>query len=175
MKCRIEIIQSRFRFVKSDFENFSSSLLLPSRSPPLEASSFARGSELYAGIFVCQEFFFEVREFFLGAPEPQRANPLRLVKSKGVRRIFDRFDPFEPADPLARVARLKGCSIDQPTQTRALRNMRIQPETSVQASGCHESCSARWLRSGCGIMIVKRPSVVVTEVRPPLEPFGFIG
>ena len=172
MKRRIEIIQSRFRFVKSDFENFSSSLLLPSRSPPLEASSFARGGELYAGIFVCQEFFFEVADF---SSEPEKTNPLRLVKSKGVRRIFDRFDPFEPADPLARVARLKGCSIDQPTQTRALRNMRIQPETSVQASGCHESCSARWLRSGCGIMIVKRPSVVVTEVRPPLEPFGFIG
>ena len=30
-------------------------------------------------------------------------------------------------------------------------------------------------RSGCGIMAVKRPSAVVTPVKPPGEPFGLNG
>lgn len=68
-----------------------------------------------------------------------------------------------------------GHSRTQPTHFLALRKIRIQPEASVQSSGCQESSIARWLRSGCGIMIVKRPSSVVKAVRPPFEPLGFAG
>lgn len=68
-----------------------------------------------------------------------------------------------------------GYSGTQPTHFLALRKIRIQPEASVQSSGCQESSIARWLRSGCGIMIVKRPSSVVKAVRPPFEPLGLAG
>jgi hypothetical protein len=61
------------------------------------------------------------------------------------------------------------------TQRRALRNMRIHGESSPQFSGCQDICTVRKTRSGCGIMIVKRPSAVVTAVKPPGEPFGLYG
>jgi peptidyl-prolyl cis-trans isomerase C len=56
-----------------------------------------------------------------------------------------------------------------------LRNMRIHGESSPQFSGCQDICTVRKTRSGCGIMIVKRPSSVVTAVKPPGEPFGLYG
>ncbi len=78
-----------------------------------------------------------------------------------------------PAPP--RLWERAGHSRTQPTHFLALRKIRIQPEASVQSSGYQESSIARWLRSGCGIMIVKRPSSVVKAVRPPFEPLGFAG
>ena len=54
--------------------------------------------------------------------------------------------------------------------------MRIHgPASPVKASPLNESCEARKPRSGCGIMIVARPSFDVKPVRPPAEPFGFHG
>ena len=46
---------------------------------------------------------------------------------------------------------------------------------SAQSSGCHEFATVRITRSGCGIMIVTRPSEVVRPVIPAGEPFGFSG
>ena len=63
----------------------------------------------------------------------------------------------------------------QLTQTRALRNMRIQGASSFQSSERHEFCTARNTRSGCGIMIVTRPSRLVKPVIPRGEPFGLAG
>lgn len=63
----------------------------------------------------------------------------------------------------------------QPTQTRALRNMRIQPPSSSHSSGRQEFCTARNTRSGCGIMMVTRPSRLVRPVMPRGEPFGLAG
>jgi len=48
--------------------------------------------------------------------------------------------------------------------------MRIHGESSPQPSGCHECVTVRNTRSGCGSITVKRPSSVVTEVRPFGEP-----
>ena len=62
-----------------------------------------------------------------------------------------------------------------PTHFRALRNMRIHGESSPKSLGCHDICTVRKTRSGCGIMIVKRPSGVVTPVIPCGEPFGLYG
>ncbi len=59
----------------------------------------------------------------------------------------------------------------EPTQRRALRNMRIHGLSSPQFSRCQDICTVRKTRSGCGIMIVKRPSAVVTPSRPPGQPF----
>lgn len=64
---------------------------------------------------------------------------------------------------------------DQFTQTRALRNIRIHGASSFQSSERHEFCTARNTRSGCGIMIVTRPSRLVRPVIPRGEPFGFAG
>ena len=36
-------------------------------------------------------------------------------------------------------------------------------------------CTLRNTRSGWGIMAVKRPSAVVTAVKPPVEPLGLNG
>lgn len=66
-------------------------------------------------------------------------------------------------------------SSDHPTHLRALRNMRIHGDSSPQLSGAHECTTPRNTRSACGIRTVKRPSSVVTEVRPPGEPFGLNG
>ena len=77
--------------------------------------------------------------------------------------------------PIRSAALRIGKWADQPTQTRALRNMRIQPASSCQASGRQEFCTARNTRSGCGIMMVTRPSRVVRPVMPFGEPFGLAG
>ncbi|MGF6169763.1 hypothetical protein M2426_003367 [Pseudomonas moraviensis] len=71
----------------------------------------------------------------------------------------------------------KGELVHRPqlTQTRALRNMRIQGASSFQSSERHEFCTARNTRSGCGIMIVTRPSRLVRPVIPRGEPFGLAG
>ena len=61
------------------------------------------------------------------------------------------------------------------TKVRALRNMRIHGDSSPYDSGAHECTTPRNTRSACGIRTVKRPSSVVTEVRPPGEPFGLNG
>lgn len=63
----------------------------------------------------------------------------------------------------------------QSTQTRALRNMRIQPASSCHSSGRQEFCTARNTRSGCGIMMVTRPSRLVRPVMPRGEPLGLAG
>ena len=42
------------------------------------------------------------------------------------------------------------------------------------SSGCHDICTVRNTRSGCGIRIVKRPSAVVSPVMPCGEPFGVV-
>lgn len=63
----------------------------------------------------------------------------------------------------------------QLTQTRALRNIRIQGASSFHSSERHEFCTARNTRSGCGIMIVTRPSRLVRPVIPRGEPFGLAG
>lgn len=62
-----------------------------------------------------------------------------------------------------------------PTHFRALRNRRIHGESSPSVSGDQDICTVRKTRSGCGIMIVKRPSAVVTPVMPAGEPFGLYG
>jgi len=61
------------------------------------------------------------------------------------------------------------------THTRALRNIRIQGASSFQSSERHEFCTARNTRSGCGIMMVTRPSRLVNPVIPRGEPFGLAG
>jgi len=63
----------------------------------------------------------------------------------------------------------------QATYTRALRNIRSHGPSSPHSSGCHEYCVVRNRRSGCGIMMVKRPSAVVKPVKPSGEPFGLCG
>src|SRR5690606_25812034 len=63
----------------------------------------------------------------------------------------------------------------QPSHTRALRNMRAHGESSPKESGAQLICTLRKLRSGCGIMIVKRPSAVVNAVRPSGDPLGLAG
>lgn len=66
-------------------------------------------------------------------------------------------------------------SASYPTHFRALRNMRSHGESSPMPSECQDICTLRKTRSGCGIIIVKRPSVVVTPVMPSGEPFGLYG
>src|SRR5262245_18054566 len=63
----------------------------------------------------------------------------------------------------------------QPTQVRALSKRRCHGEHSPQSAGCHESCAVRNTRSGCGIMIVTRPSAFDRPAMPFGEPFGFAG
>src|SRR5215468_10346887 len=63
----------------------------------------------------------------------------------------------------------------QPSHTRALRNIRIHGESSPQSAGCHDICTVRKPRSGCGIRIEKRPSAVVRPVIPLGEPLGLYG
>src|SRR3989344_1077605 len=62
-----------------------------------------------------------------------------------------------------------------PTHTRALRNMRSHGPSSPQSSGRQELATARKTRSGCGIVMVKRPSGVVRPVMPCGEPLGLYG
>ncbi len=58
---------------------------------------------------------------------------------------------------------------------RAFANIRSHGPFSPQSGGCHECCTARITRSGCGIMIVTRPSGVVTPATPASDPFGLAG
>jgi len=58
---------------------------------------------------------------------------------------------------------------DQEMATRALRKIRIHGPSSPQLSGCQEFCMVRATRSGCGIMIVTRPS----SLARPHIPSGF--
>lgn len=79
------------------------------------------------------------------------------------RRSGDELESASPAMP------------DQSTQTRALRNMRSQPPSSCQSSGRQEFCTARNTRSGCGIMMVTRPSRLLSPVMPRGDPLGLAG
>src|SRR6266508_875247 len=74
-----------------------------------------------------------------------------------------------------RSSRAIGSTGTHPTQTLALRNIRIHGESSPQSSGCQDICTVRNTRSGCGMRIVKRPSAVVNPVMPPREPLGLYG
>ena len=69
---------------------------------------------------------------------------------------------------------LKGCLI-YPKATLAFLNTRIQAPSSPHSSGCHELLTVRKTRSGCGIMMATRPSVLERAVMPRAEPFGFAG
>ncbi len=69
----------------------------------------------------------------------------------------------------------EAAAVGQPTQRRALRNMRIHGESSPLPAGYHDIWVVRWVRSGCGIMMVKRPLLVVTPVMPSGEPLGLKG
>lgn len=53
--------------------------------------------------------------------------------------------------------------------------MRIHAASSFHSSGRQEFCTARNTRSGCGIMMVTRPSRLVRPVIPRGEPFGLAG
>ena len=48
--------------------------------------------------------------------------------------------------------------------------MRTQGESSPQLSGCQELATVLNTRSGCGIIMVTRPSMVVSEVIPSIVP-----
>ncbi len=65
--------------------------------------------------------------------------------------------------------------LSYPTHFLAFLNIRIHGPSSPQPSGCHECCTARNTRSGCGIMMVKRPSGVVRPVMPWAEPLELDG
>src|SRR5262249_14085741 len=62
-----------------------------------------------------------------------------------------------------------------PSHFRALRNMRIHGLNSLQSPLVQLISTLRNTRSGCGISTVKRPSAVVTAVRPSGLPFGLNG
>jgi len=83
--------------------------------------------------------------------------------------------PFDHLDMTVRNKKRELVHKPQLTQTRALRNIRIQGASSFQSSDRHEFCTARNTRSGCGIMIVTRPSRLVRPVMPRGEPFGLAG
>lgn len=68
-----------------------------------------------------------------------------------------------------------GIHATHPTHTRALRNMRSQGEASPQSSGCQLIWTLRNTRSGWGMAMVTRPSVVVRAVMPNGEPLGLAG
>ena len=63
----------------------------------------------------------------------------------------------------------------QPTHARAFLKIRSHGPSSPRWGGRQEYCTARTARSGCGIMIVTRPSGVVTPVTPASEPLGLAG
>ena len=56
-----------------------------------------------------------------------------------------------------------------------MRNIRIHGLSWLKSPGVQLICTLRKTRSGCGISTVKRPSAVVTEVRPSGLPFGLAG
>ncbi len=98
------------------------------------------------------------------APQVQsrKVSPGETRRTSG-RRSGDELESASPAMP------------DQSTQTRALRNMRSQPPSSCQSSGRQEFCTARNTRSGCGIMMVTRPSRLLSPVMPRGDPLGLAG
>ncbi len=53
--------------------------------------------------------------------------------------------------------------------------MRNQPEYSPAPSGRQEFCAYRNERSGCGMVMVTRPSALVTAAMPNGDPLGFAG
>ena len=53
--------------------------------------------------------------------------------------------------------------------------MRIQGPFTLNVPSLYESWQARNARSGCGIMMVARPSVVVNAVCPLIDLFGLNG
>ncbi len=53
--------------------------------------------------------------------------------------------------------------------------MRIQGLKALRSPEVQLICTLRNTRSGCGISAVKRPSGVVTAVRPPGLPLGLKG
>ena len=63
----------------------------------------------------------------------------------------------------------------QPTQVRALRNIRNHGPSSPHALGYQEFCTVRYTRSGCGIMMVTRPSALQRPVIPCGAPLGLAG
>lgn len=62
-----------------------------------------------------------------------------------------------------------------PTHRRAFANSRSHGPCSPHCGGCQECCTVRMVRSGCGNMIVTRPSGVVTPATPASEPLGLAG
>jgi hypothetical protein len=64
---------------------------------------------------------------------------------------------------------------DQPTHRLALCHNCIHGLNADGSPWVQLICMLRNTRSGCGIMAVKRPSAVVTAVRPPGLPFGLNG
>ena len=82
-------------------------------------------------------------------------------------------DPLHPFNAfLSVVGHTHDCSA---THVLALWNNCIHGPSSSQISGCHEYWTVRNARSGWGIIMVTRPSVVVNAVSPPWDPFGFAG
>ena len=73
------------------------------------------------------------------------------------------------------VARAYQRGIDQPAHLRAFLNICSHGPCSPQCGGCHECCTVRMMRSGCGIMIVARPSAVVMPATLASEPLGLAG
>ncbi len=65
--------------------------------------------------------------------------------------------------------------LGQPTQARALLKNRIQGLSSGHPGGCQDRATVRKTRSGCGIRMVARPSVLVSAVMPSGEPLGLAG
>src|SRR5690606_26537112 len=65
--------------------------------------------------------------------------------------------------------------LHQPTHLRALRQMRIQGLCAAGSPLVQLIWMLRNTRSGCGMSAVKRPSAVVTAVRPPGLPLGLNG
>ena len=68
-----------------------------------------------------------------------------------------------------------GCRLRHPSARRALSNIRDQGLGWSIAALVQLICTLRSTRSGCGISTVKRPSAVVTAVRPAGLPLGLAG
>lgn len=98
-----------------------------------------------------------------GTMRPRRAPPGAVRGARcGMRRGQCAVRGFVRAEP-------------QPTHFLALRQSCIQGLNSLWWPLVQDIWTLRNTRSGCGIMAVKRPSAVVTAVRPPGLPFGLSG
>lgn len=78
---------------------------------------------------------------------------------------------IKPADESAAAV----YAFDQPIALRAFLNSLSHAPASCQSSGCQELDTALWQRSGCGIIMVTRPSAEVIPVMPFGDPFGLNG